>query len=75
MNRKSFYKIFCIYATHFSGKSVVINTMLGTMTVVHSVVNIYFLELVVIGERSTRYINSYLRLPVCSKYQELPSIM
>lgn len=49
--------------------------MFGTMTVVHSIVNIYFLELVVIGERATRYIDPHLRLPVCSKYQELPSIM
>ena len=64
-----------ICSTHFSGKSIVINTMLGTMTIIHSIVNIYFFKLIVIGERATRYINSYLRLPVCSEYQELSSIM
>lgn len=62
-------------ATHLGGESVVIDTMLGTMTIIQSIVNVYLFELIVIGERTTRYIDSYLRLPVCSKHQELPSIV
>lgn len=61
--------------TYLGGKSVVIDVMLGAVSIVHSVVNIYFFELIVIRERATGYIDSYLRLPVCFEHQELPGVV
>lgn len=62
-------------ATHLSGESIVIDTMLGTVIILHPVVNVYFFKLIMVSEWTIRYINSYLRFFVRSKHQKLPSIM
>lgn len=49
--------------------------MLGAIRIVQSVVDVYLLELIMISERATRYIDSYLRLSVRPKYQKLPGIV
>jgi hypothetical protein len=64
-----------IPVTHLSGESIVIDTMLGTVIIIHPVVNIYFFELIMVSERTICYVDPYLCLSVCSKYQELPGIM
>lgn len=64
-----------LHATHLSGESIVIDTMLRAVSVVQSVVDVYLFELIVISERTTRYIDSYLRFSVCPKYQKLPCIV
>lgn len=71
----SFSSYNILRATHLSGESIVVDTMLGTMTIVQSVVDVYLFELIVISEWATRYIDSYLRLFVCSEYQKLPGIV
>lgn len=61
--------------THLGRKSVVINAMLRSVIVIHSVVYVDLLELIVIGEWATCYIDSHLGLPIRSEYQELTGVV
>ena len=49
--------------------------MLRSVIVIHSVVYVDLLELIVIGEWATCYIDSHLGLPIRSEYQELTGVV
>lgn len=49
--------------------------MLRSMIVIHPIVYVDLLELIVISQRPTRYIDPHLRLPIGSEHQELAGVV